>query len=80
MTFTWDNVRHFEVFETVDYGFVRPNNSGNMSIVVYPKRLGAWPSWGESIDVGNPQIKTNIDFVHTGEGVVLEQSYAQHMA
>lgn len=33
------------VFETVEYGFLRANNQGCFSVVVYPKRLGLWPSW-----------------------------------
>ena len=36
------------VFETVEYGFLRPNNAGNFSVVIYPKRLGCWPSWLDS--------------------------------
>jgi hypothetical protein len=68
------------VFETVDYGFIRPNNSGNLSIVVYPKRLGAWPSWSESFDVTGLMVPTASDFVHSGDGAVVATGYATHLA
>jgi hypothetical protein len=39
------------VFETVEYGFIQPNNNGNFSMMVYPKRIGAYPDWSSEVFV-----------------------------